>query len=382
MDAELQAFRSQWRDEVAARQRPACHASVRSSDAGLRASSTCAPSHGATSPRSPSPTCVQPDSLGELLHTLAEGHADSVARHAAELDASTDDEENLAARLGDMRLATSVHDIYPADATQPVPAARVPDEVWLFILLQVAAPTPVPLLVPAVREHQTHVPEPGEPWRATTGPDYVALERLGRVCWRLRRLSAHPQVWKAVVQATYEPPLERVPCSWRDAFVHEPRVRMNGTYIATCQYTQQGLSVENVWVRVLHTVQFFRYLRFFPNGRCLSWLTTEAPADAVRQLVPGLRAKGCAAGRWHLLREDGAPPARRGATIVIDDLRDPQLRGYAFQMTLHLRASPGRWHRLDMLAYSSLNLQTAEVVPIPHKHASPFVFSRVVGYGV
>ncbi|WFD20495.1 hypothetical protein MCAP1_002739 [Malassezia caprae] len=372
MDAELQAFRAQWRDEVVARHgAPAAEAPAapaREGGVARRASPA------------PAPQPVRPDSLRTLLEALSEAHADSIARHAA-ASAEQDAVDGVAERLGALQLHASVHDIYPADEQVAVPVARLPDELWLAILLHIVMPTRAPELVPVPREFQAFEPEPGEPWRAYTGPDYVSLERVGRVCWRLRWLSAHTQVWKAVAQAC-EAPLVRAPCSWRDAFVHEPRVRMNGTYIATCEYTQQGLSVENVWVRVLHKVEFFRYLRFFPNGRCLSWLTTEPPSEAVRQLVPGLRTKGCAAGRWHMLVDDGAPPARRGATIVIDDLRDPHLRAYTFQMTLHLRPSPGRWHRLEMLAYSSLHLQTAEVVPIPHRHARPFVFSRVVGYGV
>ena len=71
-----------------------------------------------------------------------------------------------------------------------------------------------------------------------------------------------------------------------------------------------------------------------------------------------------------------------GATIVIEDLHDPTLAKYTFQMSLHLRQSaPGRWNRLDMLEYASLHLETGEVVPIPHKHNKPFFFSRVVSYG-
>ena len=67
---------------------------------------------------------------------------------------------------------------------------------------------------------------------------------------------------------------------------------------------------------------------------------------------------------------------------MIEDLHDPTLPGYTFQMTLHMRSSPGRWRRMDMLEYASLNLQTGEVLPIPHKHARPFLFSRVLSYGV
>ena len=81
--------------------------------------------------------------------------------------------------------------------------------------------------------------------------------------------------------------------SWRDVFLHEPRLKCNGVYIATCHYVQHGLNTENVWVNVLHKVEFFRFLRFFPNGRCISLLTSERPADMVHQLEPGMRAKGC-----------------------------------------------------------------------------------------
>ena len=283
----------------------------------------------------------------------------------------------------------TVHALHPADVDAPLHAARLPDEVWMSIFLHALAPTPAPPPAPRVQEHTVYR-APAHPWRAWTGADYVTLEACARVCWKFRLLTAHPQLWRAVAYATYVPP--QIPAtlplaalrelrqqSWRDLFVYEPRVRQHGAYIASCTYTQQGLSEENVWVRVLHVVQFYRYLRFFPNGRCLSWLTTDAPRDTVHQLVPGMRAKGLAAGRWHLLTD--APHGT--GTVVVEDLHDPTVPHYRFQMTLHLVRAPGRWHRLELIEHASLNLHTGEVLPFPRqKHQRPFFFSRVRGYGV
>lgn len=423
MDDELQRFRARWQREVAERhaRRPSAPAARGSAPAAVHDE---APPALADVPQVAAPR----DRLTDLLEALLAQHTQAVldweaqvareveARRVAEAAAVEADAEppvaaeeapvdeapvDLAAALRtehldsamqrlslapDERAArTSPTMIYSADVDRPTPIARVPDEVLVHILAYVLAPraAPAPTTVP----HELMTYTPGVTWRTTTGIDYIALENAARTCWRLRLLSAQPRLWRAAVLYTYVAP-QALPlaapraASWRDVFLHEPRLKCNGVYIATCHYVQHGLNTENVWVNVLHKVEFFRFLRFFPNGRCISLLTSERPADMVHQLEPGMRAKGLAAGRWHLLPDDGVPPARRGATIVIEDLHDPTLAKYTFQMSLHLRQSaPGRWNRLDMLEYASLHLETGEVVPIPHKHNKPFFFSRVVSYG-
>ncbi|KAL4399040.1 SCF ubiquitin ligase complex protein [Malassezia pachydermatis] len=384
MDDELQAFRSQWQQEVAARRTRVPALKTSASGASSKAARPPPPRDGArtTTLRTDTPS-HHPDTLLTLLDTLAASHAASVQRMQA--DAQTDAVDELCTALASTHIGTCVAEMYAADPAVPMYVGRLPDEVWLHILREVIQPTRISSPTPAFREH-IHFVTPSEPWRPYSGPDYIALERIGRVCWRLRRLTAHARLWKEIVACVYVPPHPSVtapPCSWRDTFLYEPRLRMNGAYIATCQYTQQGMSEENVWVRVLHQVEFFRYLRFFPQGQCLSWLTTDPPSESVHQLWPGLQTKGCTTGRWRLLADDDrAGCTKRGATIVVEDLYDPSLRSYTFQMTLALRPSRGTWHRLDMLAYTSLHLHTGEVLPIPQKHSKPFLFSRVRSYGV
>lgn len=60
-----------------------------------------------------------------------------------------------------------------------------------------------------------------------------------------------------VPQLPAEIPCESLPellalSHWRDVFVAQPRVRLNGCYIAACHYTRQGMHPDNRWVQVVH----------------------------------------------------------------------------------------------------------------------------------
>lgn len=229
------------------------------------------------------------------------------------------------------------------------------------------------------------------------GTDWQSLETLGRTCWKFRLLTKSPSLWREIVRETYYPPIldptlsladlyERHHSDWRTAFINQPRVRLNGCYIAACHYARPGLS-EDAWVRVIHVVEFYRSIRFLPDGTALSLLTTDPPSETVRRLEPALKAKGFSKGRWELfeqgLDDDNEEGRPRGPKVVVEDLRDKSMHKYAFRMVFGLRSTTrGRWNKLDLLEYFSVNLTNGEVLPLPQKHSRPFHFSRVIAYGV
>ena len=229
------------------------------------------------------------------------------------------------------------------------------------------------------------------------GSDWQSLEILARTCWKFRLLTKSPSLWREIVRETYYPPIldpsltlttlyERHHSDWRTAFINQPRVRLNGCYIAACHYARPGLS-EDAWVRVIHVVEFYRSIRFLPDGTALSLLTTDPPSETVRKLEPVLKAKGFAKGRWELfeygLDDDEQEGRPRGPKVVVEDLRDKSMHKYAFRMVFGLRSTTrGRWNKLDLLEYYSVNLTNGEVLPLPQKHSRPFHFSRVIAYGV
>ncbi|KAI3486276.1 hypothetical protein L1887_50169 [Cichorium endivia] len=223
------------------------------------------------------------------------------------------------------------------------------------------------------------------------GADWQSLEMLGRTCWKMRLLTKAPSLWREIVRETYYPPIldaaaslaslyERHHSDWRTVFINQPRVRFNGCYIAACHYARPGMS-EDAWIRVIHVVEFYRSIRFLPDGTALSLLTTDAPSETVRKLEPGLKAKGFSKGRWELfeqgLEDDEDEGRPRGPKVVVEDLRDKSMQKYAFRMVFGLRSTTrGRWNKLDLLEYHSVNLTNGEVLPLPQKHSRPFHFSR------
>lgn len=91
-------------------------------------------------------------------------------------------------------------------------------------------------------------------------------------------------------------------------------------------------------------VTYFRYLRFFSDGTCLNFSTTDDPGTVVRSFNKNLRAKGLSIGRWELvgdlvniwdLEERATPlvhPRNRG---TLDAL--PVIPPSNFQMTYKLQ---------------------------------------------
>lgn len=204
---------------------------------------------------------------------------------------------------------------------------------------------------------------------------------------------------RLIVRETYFPPQipSKLPLlslaaahnnDWRTTFVEQPRLRLNGAYIAACHYTRAGMHEENVWVRVVHVVEFYRSLRFLPDGRTLSLLTTDAPSQTVRKMEPSLRGvKGFAIGNWTLhpqgLADDDLYARPPGPKVIVDDLQDKTMSRYTFRLILKLdKTSRGKWNRLDVLEYESVNLESGEICPLPLNHKKPFHFSTVRSYGI
>lgn len=134
-------------------------------------------------------------------------------------------------------------------------------------------------------------------------------------------------------------------------------------------------------------VEFYRSLRFLPDGTVLSLLTTDPPKETVRRMEPSLRIKGFAIGHWTLcadgLSDDQEMDRPRGPKVVVDNLHDQTLPGYTFRLLLKLDyTGRGKWNRMEMLEYESINLNNGEVCPLPMNHKKPFHFSTVRSYGI
>lgn len=128
-----------------------------------------------------------------------------------------------------------------------------------------------------------------------------------------------------------------------------------------------------------HAVTYHRFLRFYPDGHVLSLLTTDHPSEVVPLLKPTLRAKGLHFGRWRLVRAEDERGRKRPRVLVTDLVEPGGSAKYEFEMELTLRETGrGRWNKLDLASYSSINLATGEALGLTLKHQKPFYFSKCV----
>ncbi|KAH0836746.1 hypothetical protein J3R83DRAFT_8481 [Lanmaoa asiatica] len=292
----------------------------------------------------------------------AEGN-DSRTTRAAEGKESVHMNENLSGVLENF---PQVLTFEPENDREGVPINMIPEELLLYILRNL---------------------------------DTTTLERFAAVSRKARVLSLDPSIWRVFVYLAYKPPqipeavsvqsiVNGYDTSYRQTYIEHPRLRLDGVYIAVCHYVRQGLA-ENAWVNVSHLITYHRYLRFFPDGQVLSLLANEEyqPALVIPMLKPSLRMKGFYTGDWRL----------EGSSVLITNLverpthaphapsahpshhnHNPQPTRYHFQMTLTLRSKPlGRWNKLDLVSYDSVNIEDGEIVPFPLKHERPFWFSKV-----
>ncbi|KAF6761612.1 hypothetical protein DFP72DRAFT_879128 [Ephemerocybe angulata] len=161
----------------------------------------------------------------------------------------------------------------------------------------------------------------------------------------------------------------------------KPTLRMKGFYIGNWYLTGTTLSVVNLmdasgkYVVPLHDATTltsdWSSLGFdrpspAPSGTATP-TTNPAPSSSTNHpTAHPTSARGGRGGHSH-----------QGHSGQSNAAAPEQIR-YVFDMSLQLKSKPlGRWNKLDMETYDSVNLETGEVHPFPLKHERPFWFSKV-----
>jgi F-box protein 9 len=209
------------------------------------------------------------------------------------------------------------------------------------------------------------------------------------------RQLASAALTEQLLQTTYS-------SSWRQMFRLRPRIRFNGCYISTVNYTRAGGTFSNTlsWGAPVHVVTYFRYLRFFRDGTCISLLTTAEPADVVHHLtkdnlhnhhtsnqLPSSVMKDALRGRWRL-----TGPASLALDVVTMEMEtegdvvietEGVVPKYTYKLVLTL-AHAGKGARNNKLAwkwFGSHNRLTDDWGEFGLRNDRAFYWSRVRSYG-
>ncbi|KAL8909477.1 MAG: hypothetical protein Q9207_000157 [Kuettlingeria erythrocarpa] len=203
--------------------------------------------------------------------------------------------------------------------------------------------------------------------------------------------------------------------SYRTMLRTRPRIRFNGCYISTVNYHRPGASSapsNATYTSPVHIVTYYRYLRFFRDGTCLSLLTTTEPADVVHHLtkenlhthhnresmLSSAVMRHALRGRWKLsgsldllpcsprVSEPMGEPknsAPEGDLHIETEGVDPK---YMFKMHLSLRsagqAGGTRNNKLVWRGFWSYNRLTDDWAAFTLRNDRAFFWSRVKSYGM
>ena len=200
--------------------------------------------------------------------------------------------------------------------------------------------------------------------------------------------------------------------SYRDMFKTRPRLRFNGCYISTVNYIRPGGNTAShvTWNTPVHIVTYYRYLRFFRDGRCASLLTTSEPADVVHHLtkenmhthhaggLPSAVMNHCLRGRWKLSGDPYRPTSGKddeeeddgeeGTVHIETEGADAGQANpkYIYKMALQLKragrsAGATRNNKLTWIGYWSYNKLADDWAEFGLKNDKAFLWSRVRSYG-
>ncbi|KNE58622.1 hypothetical protein AMAG_04185 [Allomyces macrogynus ATCC 38327] len=209
--------------------------------------------------------------------------------------------------------------------------------------------------------------------------DTNAFFALSLVCKKFCLVAREPTIWKHLCFRHYPPEKVLVDAAakedWLQYFIREPRIRFDGVYISRCMYVRQGIS-EFGFNNPVHLVEYFRYLRFFRDGRVLSYMTTSEPRDIVKQFTESHleSRKGFMTGTY----------VQNGAVVDLT-LTDKRRAHNTFTKTVQIKGSKrGKHNRLHWVHYSFTTINhhaEQEIVELDLTEFRPYVFSKVKSYG-
>uniref|UniRef100_A0A182SBC1 F-box domain-containing protein n=1 Tax=Anopheles maculatus TaxID=74869 RepID=A0A182SBC1_9DIPT len=126
-------------------------------------------------------------------------------------------------------------------------------------------------------------------WVVSNDLDMKSLERFASVCRGFYLLARDPEIWRHACMRIWGVNLgvlKGTPfSSWREMYISRPRLLFHGCYISRTSYLRSGEnSFQDQFYRPIQLVEYYRYFRFFADGKVLMLTTAEEPQQCVVKL--------------------------------------------------------------------------------------------------
>jgi len=140
-------------------------------------------------------------------------------------------------------------------------------------------------------------------WVVSNDLDIVSLNNLAKVSRGFYVCARDEELWRLICQRVwgYNCGNNKQFGSWRQMFIQRPHLRYNGCYISKMTYYRDGERGLDNFYRPFHMVEYYRYVRFFPEGQILILTTPDEPSIVVGKLRNrGARVQGIMHGYYKM----------------------------------------------------------------------------------
>ncbi|CAF0868647.1 unnamed protein product [Didymodactylos carnosus] len=237
-------------------------------------------------------------------------------------------------------------------------------------------------------------------WVISNELDVRSLEQCSKVCKGFYVCSRDQELWKLICLNTWGLHTGN-PISygnnWRNMFINRARVCFNGVYISRATYIRQGEQSLDTFYSPWHLVEYYRYIRFFPDGIVIMCTTADEPRITVGKLKSRYgRDSTIVHGNYRLNNNKVIIIAKRitQRTTYIDqrNRRQPQKEVQSdVEQILHLEfemCDAGKkkhqqllWTHYDLrFSNKRLNEDRATDLVLDRHSFPPLIFSRVKSY--
>lgn len=127
-------------------------------------------------------------------------------------------------------------------------------------------------------------------WVVSSHIDLRSLEQLSMVCRGFYICTRDEEIWRLVCQRIWGSTvfLAKDCITWRQMFLQRPHLRFDGVYICRMTYVRQGeQSYIDQTYKPWYLVEYYRFIRVFPDGAIIMMTSPESP----KEVVPRLKTK-------------------------------------------------------------------------------------------
>ncbi|XP_052096986.1 F-box only protein 9-like isoform X2 [Mytilus californianus] len=238
-------------------------------------------------------------------------------------------------------------------------------------------------------------------WVVSPDLDIKQLEILSEVSRGFHICARDDGIWRQICSRTWGPNTGKLRkyVSWRNMFINRPHVLFNGCYISRTSYMRVGEKSLDSFYKPWHLVEYFRYMRFFPDGVMLMMSSSEDPYTTLSKLrSESTREQGLLKGRYRFNGDRITSVLKRVKTKDSSlnyypwkrqprQQIDPNDMEQTFQVEMEIQNHKDRCHaKLVWLHYSVTTCYKATGqlnetdFELNNKNYPPLLFSRVLSY--